>query len=72
MALDVFVAQLSIRFDQILGHLFVSILGNEKQGPPIIDCHSIAKLSEKEGQVLRVAIIIDRQLLRRRLEEFRV
>ncbi len=47
-------------------------LGNEKQGQPIMDCCSIAKLSEKEGQILRVAIIIDRQLLRRRLEEFRV
>jgi hypothetical protein len=72
VVLDVFIAAFAVRLNQILGHLFVSVLGNEKQGQPIVDCRSVSTLGEEQRQVLRVAIKFDRQLLRCRLEEFRV
>jgi hypothetical protein len=72
VALDVFVAEFAVRLNQILGHLFVSVLGNKKEGQPIVDCRSVSKLAKEQRQVLRAAIKFDWQLLRRRLEEIRV
>ena len=50
MALGIVVADFVVWIDKILGHLFVSIRGNEKQGQSFIGCRSISELSEKKRQ----------------------